>query len=506
MNRSKKRPPALTQQGPPTAPNIPTEAFIPENPFEGFMPLLEAHEEERLAKSLAGEGANPGEQDAPQAKKESTAEGRAHEDKVAEKPVGLPAEEPAEATVEAGETAKVKAEGQTTEEAKEEGKRANEEAAELPSETLQAFPPDVDDAGGWYDDREFLTLRRDEGLADLPAVRLTPSSLSKVVSEAKKLGKKANELNRTGAHQRHLAVIARWYEGDRWLAIHEFLVAQGRRPEWVPLYEGAGLTAKQISRATRLRRAFANVEDLKKITTLEEAEALATNILNKKDGQSAGAKAKTPDAGAGAGSSLVAPATASIPDTGTGQEAPDEGEADEPKAHIKKARKHRNKGASGEGGTTLPPDPVEALESECKRQYRPDHLLDMGVQMIERALGRAVVDDKPFRVDAVLDDLATLAVAAADKKVQDIDKEDGEAQQSVQRSLKTLFEFMEGPARLLDPTWLLKVATSWVSLATDETLRLKWDDPKTQCDVDKALDSISGNLLVLKKRREQAQQ
>ncbi len=154
----------------------------------------------------------------------------------------------------------------------------------------------------------------------------------------------------------------------------------------------------------------------------------------------------------------------------------------------------------------MPPDPVETLESKCKRQYRPDHLLDMGVQMIERALGRAVVDDKPFRVDAVLDDLATLAVAAADKKLQDIDKEDAEAQQSVQRSLKTLFEFMEGPARLLDPTWLLKVATSWVSLATDETLRLKWDDPKAQCDVDKALDSISGNLLVLKKRREQAQQ
>jgi hypothetical protein len=300
-------------------------------------------------------------------------------------------------------------------------------------------------------------------------------------------------------------VIARWYEGDRWLAIHEFLVAQGRRPEWVPLYKGAGLTAKQISRAIRLRRAFAMVEDLKKIATLEEAEALATNILNKKKGKQSGpAKSTTPVTGAGSG--LVAPATDRMPYTGNGQVAPDEGEADEPKAGIKKARKRLNKGTSGEGGTTLPPDPVETLESECNRQYRPDHLLDMGVQMIERALGRAVVDDKPFRVDAVLDDLATLAVAAADKKLQDIDKEDAEAQQSVQRSLKTLFEFVEGPARLLDPTCLLKVATSWVSLATDETLRLKWDDPKAQCDVDKALDSISGNLLVLKKRREEAPQ
>ena len=491
MNRSQKQPPARKQQGPVTAPTIAAESFIPENPFGGFVPLLDAHGEQVPANAPTAEG-NCVEKASPERMAVTPADGGVNEDKLPEEAVDLATEEPADATAEPGEMAKGEAEDQTTKEAKEGGGRANEDAAGLPSETLQAFPPDVDDAGSWYDDQDFLNLRKDENLLDLPAVRVTASSLSKVVSEAKKLGKKANQLNRTGAHHRHLAVIARWYEGDRWLAIHDFLLAQGRRPEWVPLYEGVGLTAKQISRAIRLRRAFPTVEDLKKIATLEEAEALATDILNDKKGkQSAPAKGEMPDRGAGAGS---------------GQVAPDGGEAGEKKADLKTPRKRRNKGTSGEGGTTLPPDPVAALEGECKRQYRPDHLLDMGVQMIERALGRAVVDDKPFRVDAVLDDLATLAVAAADQKVRDIDKDDAEAQQSVQRSLKTLFDFVEGPARLLDPTWLLKVATSWVSLATDETLRLKWDDPKTQCDVDKALDSFSGNLLVLKKRREQAQQ
>jgi hypothetical protein len=314
-----------------------------------------------------------------------------------------------------------------------------------------------------------------------------------------RLGKKANELNRTGAHNRHLAVIARWYEGDRWLAIHDFLLGQGRRPEWVPLYESAGLTAKQISRATRLRRAFPTVDDLKKIASLEEAEALATIILNnKKRNESGTAKDKTPDTGAGADSTVNAPPTGGVPDTGSDQAAPDAGEADVQKADIKKPRKRRNK-------RTLPPDPVKALEGKFKRQYGADHLLDMGVQMIERGLGRAV-DEKPIRVDAVLDDLATVALAAADKKVREIDKEDAEGQQSVRHSLKTLFDFVEGPARLLDPTWLLERAASWVSLATDESVRLKWNDPRTQRDVDKAIDSLTGSLDALKKRRAEGQQ
>ena len=90
------------------------------------------------------------------------------------------------------------------------------------------------------------------------------------------------------------------------------------------------MTAKQVSRATRLRRAFPKVENLKKIATLEEAEALATNILNnKKPKQSAPAKGKMQDTGAGAASSLVASATGNMPDTGTGQVAPDEGKAEE---------------------------------------------------------------------------------------------------------------------------------------------------------------------------------
>jgi hypothetical protein len=411
--KSQKRPPARKQQGPPAAPSTPVEAFVPENPLVGFV---------------------SGEQKAPQAKEESTTEGRANEDKSAEQPVGLPTDEPA-------------------------------------------------DAGSWYDDKDFLTLQRDENLANLPPARVTKTSLTQVVLEAKRLGKKANELNRTGAHQRHLAVIARWYEGDRLLAIHDFLVAQDRRPEWVPLYESAGLTAKQISRATRLRRAFPTVDDpdLKKIPTLEEADALATSILNNKKRNESGApKDNTPDTGAGADSTIKAP-----------------------KAHIKKRRKRRSKGTAG---ATLPPDPVEALEGEFKRQYGPDHLRDMGVQMIERGLGRAAEDEKPIRVDAVLDDLATVALAAADKKVQDIDKEDAEGQQSVRQSLKTIFDFVEGPARILDPTWRLVRYASWVSLATDESVRLKWDDPRTQCDVDKAIDSLAGSLDALKKRRAEGQQ
>jgi hypothetical protein len=279
----------------------------------------------------------------------------------------------------------------------------------------------VDVADRWYDDQEFLTLRRDYYLENLHAVRVTKATLSKVVSEAKKLGEKANELNRTGAPHRHLAVIARWYEGDRWLAIHEFLFAQGRRPEWVPLYEGAGLTAKQISRATRLRRAFPTVDDLKKIATLEEAEALVASVLSKKKRNESGATTDNKsDTGAGADSTVKAPPA------GTGKAAPDAGQADAQKADKKKPRKRRSKGTSGtsgDGGATLPPDPVEALERDFKLQYTPGNLLEMGVKMIERGLGRAAVDDKPFRMDTVLDDLATVALAAADKKVRDIDKE-----------------------------------------------------------------------------------
>ncbi len=327
MSKSQKRALGQMQQELPTAPSIPIEAVVRENQSEDLVPLLEAHEEERVAKALAGEKAESWEQQAPQAKEESTAEGLAHEDKLAEKPADK-----------AGDMAREKAEDKATDEAKKEARegatqgseRVYQEAAELPTELWQEFPPDVDVADVWYDDPDFLTLQRDEGLADLPAVRVTAASLSKVVSEAKKLGKKANELNRTGAHQRHLAVIARWYEGDRWLAIHDFLLVQGRRPEWVPLYEGAGLTAKQVSRATRLRRAFPKVVNLKKIATLEEAEALATNILNnKKPKRSAPAKGTMEDTGAGAASSLVASATGNMPDTGTGQVAPDEGKAEE---------------------------------------------------------------------------------------------------------------------------------------------------------------------------------
>jgi hypothetical protein len=487
MSQSQQRPPARKQQGQPTALSNPIEAPVPRNPFE-------AREEVRRDKALAGEEARSDKQETPQAKEESTAEVQGHEDKVDEKPVGvLPKEEPDKATIEAGEMAKEEA----REEATQGGEQANEEAAELPSETYQEYPPDVEDASRWYDNQDFLILRKDWGLADRPVgVRVTKTSLRKVVSEAKRLGKKANDLNRTGAPERHLAVLALWHEGDRWLAIHDYLIAEGRRPEWVRTYENAGRTAKDISRAIRLRRAFPTVEDLKKIATLEEADARATSILNnKKDEQSARTKGKTPDAGAGAGSSV---ATGIIPETGTGQSAADQHEAGAQKPSPRTTR-------TG-GSKTLPPDPIEALESQFKLKYEPDHLRDMGVQMIERGLDRAAVDDKPFRVDVVLDDLATVAEAAADKKVRGIDKEDAEAQESVQRSLKALFGLAEGPARNLDPTWLLEQAASWASLATDESVRLKWGDPKTRCDVDKAIESLAGSLNVLMKRRTEGQE
>jgi hypothetical protein len=491
MSQSQKRPPARKQHGPATAPAIAAESFIPENPFVGIVPLLDGHEEQLPADATEGKTV---EQASPERIAVTPAEGGANEDKLPEESVDFPTDKPDEATAQPGEMSKEKAEHQTTEEAKEGGERANEEAAELPSETLQAFPPDVDGAGGWYDDREFLTLRRDEGLADLPAVRVTASSLFKVVSEAKKLGKKANELNRTGAHQRHLAVIARWYEGDRWLAIHEFLLAQGRRPEWVPLYEGAGLTAKQISRATRLRRAFPKVEDLKEIPTLEEAERQSNDILKATKNR------------------LRVENTGAMPDTEAPAKEPTPGtEATKDKAPAKDKGKSRKPRTSGklrsprEKAAALPPDPAQALEQDSDLRYGRGDLLDMGVQYIERALGRGAADESPFGVEDVLDVMATVA-SAADKKVREIDREDKEARESVQSSVADILQYLEGPARLLEATRLLEVATSWVSLATDETLRLKWDDPKTQCDVDKALDSISGNLLVLKQRREEGQQ
>jgi hypothetical protein len=499
MNRSQKQPPARKQERPAATPAIPAESFPPENPFEDFVPLLDGHGEQLPAGATEGKTV---EQASPERMTETPAEGGVNEDKLREEPVGLLTVEPAEATAQPGEMAKGKAEDQTTDEAKEACGRGNEEAAELPSETLQAFPPDVDNAGGWYDEPDFVTLRRDEGLADLPVVRVTASSLTRVVSEAKKLGKKASKLNRTGAHQRHLAVIARWYEGDRWLAIHEFLVAQGHRPEWVPLYEGAGLTAKQISRATRLRRAFAKVEDLKEIPTLEEAERRSNDILNATK------------------SRLRVDHTGAMPDTGlqprsdmeaTAKEAAAGTEAPKRKAPAKDKEKPRNRRTSGkprslrEQGATLPPDPAETLEEDYDLQYGRGDLLDMGVQYVERALGRGVADASPFGVEDVLDVMATVA-SAADSKVRDINREDKEARESVQTSVADILQYLEGPARLLDPTRLLEVAASWVSLATDGSLRLQWDDPKTQCDVDKALDSISGNLLVLKKRREEGQQ
>ena len=74
--------------------------------------------------------------------------------------------------------AETKAEHEAADEAKQEARKGaseqvNQEAAELPSELWQEFPPDVDVADVWYDDPDFLTLQRDEGLADLPAVRVT---------------------------------------------------------------------------------------------------------------------------------------------------------------------------------------------------------------------------------------------------------------------------------------------------------------------------------------------
>jgi hypothetical protein len=507
MNRSMKRPPAGKQQGPATAPTIPAESFVPENPFKGFVPLLDGHGEQLSADATEGKKV---EQASPERMAEATAEGGVNEDKLPEEPVGLPTGEPAEATAQPGEKSKEKAEDQTTEDAKEEpreeatqdAEQGDEEAAELPPELWQEFPQGVDDAGTWYDDPDFLTLRRDEALAAVPAVRVTASSLSKVVSEAKKLGRKANELNRTGAHQRHLAVIARWYEGDRWLAIHEFLIRQGRRPEWVPLYEAAGVTAKQISRATRLRRAFAKAEDLKEIPTLEEAERQTNDILNSTKNrlrlQNTGA---THGTGLQPRSNTEAPAKEPTPGT----------EATKEKAPAKGKRKSGNRRTSGkprsprEKAATLPPDPADALEEDYDLRYGRGDLLDMGVQYVERALGRGVADESPFGVEDVLDVMATVA-SAADSKVRDIDRENQEARESVQSSVADILQYLEGPARLLDPTRLLEVAASWVSLATDEILRLQWDDPKVQCDVDKALDAINGNLLVLKKRREEGQQ
>jgi hypothetical protein len=454
MSQSQKRPPAQKRQGPPAAPSNPFDAVVPENPFEHATRQQEA---ERVAKEAATEKAEECERAPPQAKEEA-------QEKAQEEPTEQP--------------------------------QGQHEPPEL-----WEIGPGEDLAAARYEDRDFLTLRQDEGLANLPPIRVTNASLSKVVSAAKRLGKKADSLNKTGADERHLAVIARWYEGEHWQAIHDFLTDQGRRPEWVPTYRGAGVTAKQISRATRLRRAFAKVEDLKKIASLDEAEALATCILNnKKDKQSA--RTKDADTGAGASGSPAAPGT-SNKDSGTGEVAADEGEAKKKAAHARKRRKPRNQRTRG---AALPPDPVELVEVEFKAQYSPDNLLDLGVQILERGLGRAAVGGKPCRVDAVLDDLATVAVAAAEKKVRDIDTEDAEARESVQRSVKTLLDFAGGPARRLDPTWQLKLVASWLSVVTEESVRVKWGDPNARCDVDKAIDSLDGSLHTLKKRRAEGQE
>ena len=148
MSKSQKRALGQMQQELPTAPSIPIEAVVRENQSEDLVPLLEAHEEERVAKALAGEKAKSWEQQAPQAKEESTAEGLAHEDKLAEKPV----EQPAKDTIKTGDVAEERAEHKAADEAKKEARkgatqgseRVNQEAAELPSELWQEFPPDVD--------------------------------------------------------------------------------------------------------------------------------------------------------------------------------------------------------------------------------------------------------------------------------------------------------------------------------------------------------------------------